>query len=738
MQQWLRVGRVAATAQGLILLPEGAHRPCEYAAAHHLLAPLLDQLREGDLEVLELMSVLGRPATPPMIVPVLKAAAGPIDLERAAALVQGSLDLLVDLGVLTSRPNGYVFRDPLFCDAVRSWLRPSARQGLHRRIAERAHIPSEQRVGHWVAAGEPERAGTALRTPSQEIGAGGDEDTCIQLVESCSLGVAIGAPAHSRIESHERLGDVCVLLRREDEALAAYGEASSMARAHGLPDLARLTGKWEKVAAGLDPTAPDVSVPPDAAPAVQEDGVVELNLDNATVPDWELADLLRARLAETDRCGDEESRAEARLRLASVLFPQRDFEGSRALAEEALAITVVPKIRARAIVEFWLLGALLGHAAAAEGPLAHAKHLADDADDAALTRRLNVLAALTAHDLGQPHADQLLRDAAVTGDLAGDAYWSWVPIRIATERGELDAARLADQRPLPVTASGMVLQMRELASAGLCIELGRTAEAAELLRSVIDEGMASGSLLLLPEAIARLITIEASTDLEAAREHFELLDWAASGDHRFPRENCLRLIARGAVRAAGRGFAAAAAAAASAADVAETSALPFLAAQAHRARAGHLSAAVHWAEARLAVAAAARCHHTAGVTSRGTTGIETRLSLLYSEGVRTGRLSLRRWVDACCSRPARVHGLARKGHIRPGYDADLVVFDPERSMTLSAQQLHSAVDHCTYEGMMVTGVPVVTIARGRVLVQDGVLTADGAQGRLLDVTPAYA
>ncbi|MGI8531478.1 MAG: amidohydrolase family protein [Geodermatophilaceae bacterium] len=122
----------------------------------------------------------------------------------------------------------------------------------------------------------------------------------------------------------------------------------------------------------------------------------------------------------------------------------------------------------------------------------------------------------------------------------------------------------------------------------------------------------------------------------------------------------------------------------------------------------------------------------------GTTGIETRLALLYSEGVRTGRLSLHRWVDACCSRPARVHGLAGKGHIRPGYDADLVVFDPHRSMTLTADVLHSAVDHCTYEGVTVTGVPVATVARGRVLVDDGVLADDTGRGQLVDRALAYA
>lgn len=121
----------------------------------------------------------------------------------------------------------------------------------------------------------------------------------------------------------------------------------------------------------------------------------------------------------------------------------------------------------------------------------------------------------------------------------------------------------------------------------------------------------------------------------------------------------------------------------------------------------------------------------------GTSGIETRLALIYNEGVRTGRISLHRWVDACCTRPATVHGLAEKGHLRPGYDADIVVFDPERSTTLTAAALHSNIDHCTYEGVEVTGMPVATIARGRVLVEDGALVAQLGGGRLVDRAPVH-
>ena len=121
----------------------------------------------------------------------------------------------------------------------------------------------------------------------------------------------------------------------------------------------------------------------------------------------------------------------------------------------------------------------------------------------------------------------------------------------------------------------------------------------------------------------------------------------------------------------------------------------------------------------------------------GTSGIEMRLGLMYTEGVRTGRLSLQRWVDACCSRPARVHGLAHKGELRPGYDADIVVFDPEIEMTLSTERMHSNVDHCTYEGFRVKGWPAATVSRGEVLVENGRLTSSTRRGQLIDTPRQY-
>src|SRR5688500_17529623 len=83
----------------------------------------------------------------------------------------------------------------------------------------------------------------------------------------------------------------------------------------------------------------------------------------------------------------------------------------------------------------------------------------------------------------------------------------------------------------------------------------------------------------------------------------------------------------------------------------------------------------------------------------GAPGIETRMSLVYDGGVRQERISLNRFVELTSTSPAKIFGLfPRKGTIAPGSDADIVVFDPERRMTLSAKTLHMKVDYNPYEG----------------------------------------
>jgi len=115
----------------------------------------------------------------------------------------------------------------------------------------------------------------------------------------------------------------------------------------------------------------------------------------------------------------------------------------------------------------------------------------------------------------------------------------------------------------------------------------------------------------------------------------------------------------------------------------------------------------------------------------GMPGIESRLSLLYTFGVGRGLLSVERWIEVCCAAPARIFGLAgRKGSLQVGADADIVVFDPEREVTLSRDLLHEHCDYTPYEGMKLKGYPALTLLRGRLTAQDGEFVGEAA-GRFL-------
>jgi dihydropyrimidinase len=120
----------------------------------------------------------------------------------------------------------------------------------------------------------------------------------------------------------------------------------------------------------------------------------------------------------------------------------------------------------------------------------------------------------------------------------------------------------------------------------------------------------------------------------------------------------------------------------------------------------------------------------------GAPGIETRLTLLYTHGVRKGRLTVEQWVEACCTAPARRFGLApRKGTLSVGADADLVIFDPQHRATLSVDTLHHNVDYCPYEGWEVQGYPVMTVSRGEVIVRDGKPLGAAGRGQFLHTEP---
>jgi dihydropyrimidinase len=118
--------------------------------------------------------------------------------------------------------------------------------------------------------------------------------------------------------------------------------------------------------------------------------------------------------------------------------------------------------------------------------------------------------------------------------------------------------------------------------------------------------------------------------------------------------------------------------------------------------------------------------------ANGIPGIELRLPLLFSEGVGKGRIGLERFVELCCTNPAKIYGLhPKKGTIAIGSDADLAIWHPDKEVEVTDATPHDAAGYCPYAGMTVTGWPETVIARGEVIADGGKLLAERGRGRFL-------
>lgn len=128
------------------------------------------------------------------------------------------------------------------------------------------------------------------------------------------------------------------------------------------------------------------------------------------------------------------------------------------------------------------------------------------------------------------------------------------------------------------------------------------------------------------------------------------------------------------------------------------------------------------------------------VTARqGVPDLETMLPMLFSAGVRTGRISLARFAALTAANPARLFGLfPRKGTIAVGSDADLIVLDPQRRRVIDGAAMRSRAGYSPYDGAEVFGWPRFTVSRGEVVLEDGEVTASPGRGQWLrrDRTPA--
>jgi dihydropyrimidinase len=123
----------------------------------------------------------------------------------------------------------------------------------------------------------------------------------------------------------------------------------------------------------------------------------------------------------------------------------------------------------------------------------------------------------------------------------------------------------------------------------------------------------------------------------------------------------------------------------------------------------------------------------------GGPGVEHRMSLVYNGGVAEGRISLNRFVEITSTAAAKIFGLfPRKGTIAVGSDADIVIFDPDEEMTISAKTHHMNVDYSCYEGWRVKGVTKTVLSRGELVIEEGRYVGKPGKGQFLKRGQAFS
>ncbi len=116
----------------------------------------------------------------------------------------------------------------------------------------------------------------------------------------------------------------------------------------------------------------------------------------------------------------------------------------------------------------------------------------------------------------------------------------------------------------------------------------------------------------------------------------------------------------------------------------------------------------------------------------GAPGVEARMPVLFSEGVMKGRISINKFVEVTSTNPAKICGMyPKKGTIAVGSDADLVIIDKDKKVTVTKSLFHENVDYTSYEGMELQGYPVMTIVRGKVIVKDNEFIGEEGYGKFI-------
>ena len=116
----------------------------------------------------------------------------------------------------------------------------------------------------------------------------------------------------------------------------------------------------------------------------------------------------------------------------------------------------------------------------------------------------------------------------------------------------------------------------------------------------------------------------------------------------------------------------------------------------------------------------------------GAPGVEARMPVLFSEGVMKGRITINKFVEVTSTNPAKICGMyPTKGSIAVGSDADLVIFDKDKKVTITKDLFHENVDYTSYEGIELQGYPIMTIVRGKVIVKDNEFIGEEGYGQFI-------
>ncbi len=115
----------------------------------------------------------------------------------------------------------------------------------------------------------------------------------------------------------------------------------------------------------------------------------------------------------------------------------------------------------------------------------------------------------------------------------------------------------------------------------------------------------------------------------------------------------------------------------------------------------------------------------------GAPGVEERFSVVYTEGVAKGRISLEKFVEVMCENPARIFGAKNKGALIPGYDADIVIYDPKEKHILKHKNLHGNVDYSLYDGFEIQGEIKKVFLRGEMIVKNNQFLRKSPSGKFI-------